>query len=149
MSHLISTINFWLLDWAATYSILGKHSTRIPLARCASLCVPEMFWNNPIFVPMHRSVEGFRKSSQSTTQNPKRCRTSCAEDWWFFCHQFMTDISMNNLPNQLFSLHRSHLVRTPILQMCRTSVSLWHLLYFWWNANCLSNSSPWIQMLVM
>ena len=41
----------------------------------------------------------------------------------------------------------SYLVRTPILQICRTFVSLWNLLYSWWNANCLSNSSPWIQLI--
>ena len=28
----------------------------------------------PILVPMHRSIGGFRKSCQGTTQNPKRCK---------------------------------------------------------------------------
>ena len=32
VSHPISTVNFWLLDWATTYWILGKYSTRTPLA---------------------------------------------------------------------------------------------------------------------
>ena len=39
-------------------------------------------------------------------------------------------------------LHRSHLiVRIPISQICRTSVSFWDLLYSWWNANCLSTDA--------
>ena len=34
----------------------------------------------PTFAPMHREIQGFRKSSQSTTQNPKRRRPLCVED---------------------------------------------------------------------
>ena len=56
---------------------------------------------------------------------------------------------MNDFPNQLFPFQRSHLVKTPILQICRTFVSLWGLLYSWWNANCLSNSFPWIPLIPM
>ena len=33
--------------------------------------------------------------------------------------------------------------------MCRTYVWLWDHLYFWWNANCLNNSFPWVQMLAV
>ena len=72
VSHLISTVNCWLLHWAAKYCILGN----IPL---------EWHWlavdSIPIFVPMHRSIGCFRESYQDTTQNPKRRRPSCAEDW--------------------------------------------------------------------
>ena len=76
--------------------------------------------------------------------------TLCARDWWLVHHQTKTNTSMKSLPRLLFSLHRSHLiVRISIFQICRTSVSLWDFLYFWWNANCLSNSSPWIQVLAM
>ena len=59
-------------------------------------------------------------------------------------HLSKTNTSMKSLPSNLESLHRSHLiVRIPISQICRTSVPLWDLLYFfWWNATCLSNSSP-------
>ena len=79
-----------------------------------------------------------------------RSVTLCARNWSLVHHQTKTNTSMKSLPRLLFSLHRSHLiVRISIFQICRTSVSLWDLLYFWWNANCLSNSSPWIQMLAM
>ena len=46
MSHLISTVNFWLHHWAATYWILGKYSTRSPSAHrrfCQSFCVRRWF----------------------------------------------------------------------------------------------------------
>ena len=99
---------------------------------------------------MHNLIVGSRSSFQDTVQNLKMRRLLCAEDWWLVHHQSKTNTSMKSLPSSLFSLHRSHLiVRIPISQICRTSVSLWDLLYFWWNANCLSNSSPWIQMLAM
>ena len=48
--------------------------------------------------------------------------------------------------NQLFLLHWSHLVQTPVSQMCPTFVSLWDLLYSKWNADCLSNSSSWMTL---
>ena len=46
VSHPISTVNFWLFDWAATYWNMGKYSTRTPLAHrqfCQSFCIPEIF----------------------------------------------------------------------------------------------------------
>ena len=98
---------------------------------------------------MHNLIAGSLKSYQDTIQNPKRRRPLCVEDWWLVHHQSKTNTSMNNLPNQLFSLHRSHLDRTPISKICRTVVSLWSLLYSWWNAHCLSNSFPWIPLIPM
>ena len=92
---------------------------------------------------------GSRVSYQDTIQNLKRRRPLCAEDWLTICSSPKTNTSMKKFPNQLFSLHRSHLVQTPISQICRTFVSLWDLLYSWWNANCLSNSFPWVQMIPM
>ena len=65
----------------------------------------------------------------------------------FLHHQSKTNTSVIGFPNRLFPLQKSHLVRTPILQICRTFVSVWDLLCSWWNANCLSNSFPWIQMI--
>ena len=55
--------------------ILGRYSTRIPLARrrfCQSFCILEKILTIPIFVPMHRSIGGYRESYQDTTQIPKR-----------------------------------------------------------------------------
>ena len=73
-----------------------------------------------------------RESYQDTIQNLKRRRPSCAEDWWLVHHRSKTNTSMKSFPNQLFSLHRSHLVRSPILEICQTSVSMWDCsLYFW------------------
>ena len=56
------------------------------------------------------------------------------------------------LPHRIFPIncvHSRDLIWLSISQICRTSVSLWDLLYFWWNANCLCFSSPRIQMLPM
>ena len=61
----------------------GKYSTRIPLAHrrfCQSFCDFEKILFILIFAPMHRKIQDFRKSSQGTTQNPKRRRPSCVED---------------------------------------------------------------------
>ena len=55
---LISTINFWPLDWVATYWILGRYSTRIPLN----------FWTTPISVPIQCLIEGSRSSLQNTIE---------------------------------------------------------------------------------
>ena len=85
-------LNIKLLHWAATYWILGN----IPL-ECRRL-----------------SIDYFRKSSQNTTQNPKRRRPSYAEDGWFFRHQSKTYLSMNDFPSQLSPFQRSHLVHTQI-----------------------------------
>ena len=75
----------------------GKFSTRVPLARrriCQSFRHFEKISTIPIFVPMHRSIEGFRESSQDITQIPK-------------------SIFMNDSPNQLFPILKSHLAQTP------------------------------------
>ena len=47
----ICTINFWSLDWAATYWILGKYSTHIQVAHhlfCPRCSLPVNFWTTPI-----------------------------------------------------------------------------------------------------
>ena len=133
--------------------ILGKYSTRIQLTHhqfCPSFCIPVNFWTTSTCLLMHNLIVGSRSSFQGLIQNLKICRLLCAEDWWLVHHQSKTNTSMKSVPSQLSSLDRSHLiVQTPIFQICRTSVSLWDLFNSWWNANCLSNSSPWIQMLAM
>ena len=146
MLRSILTVTLELCGCAATWWILGRHSTRIQLARrqfSPSLRIPVNFWTTSICLRMPCLTLGSRVSYQDTIQNLRIRRPLCARDWWLLHHQPKTNTSMNNLPNQLFSLHRSHLVRTPIFQICRTFVSLWDLLYFWWNANCLSNSFLW------
>ena len=88
-----------------------------------------------------------RWSFQGITQNLKIRRPLCARDWWLLHHWPKINVSMKSFQRKLYLFHRSRLiVRLSIFQICRTSVSLWDLLYFWWNVNCLSNSSPWIQM---
>ena len=77
-------LNSKLLTSSLNCNVLnpGKYSTRSPSAHhrfCQSFCILKIL-TIPIFVPMHRSIEGFRKSSQSTTQNPKRRRPLCVED---------------------------------------------------------------------
>ena len=47
-------------------------------------------------------------------------RSSYVEDWWFFHHQLMTEISMNVFPNKSFPMLRSHHVLSLISQICRT-----------------------------
>ena len=106
-----------------------------------------MFWTTPIFVPMQRSIGSSRVSYQDTIQNLKIRRLV---RWRLMtCSLPIKDKYFHEEFSQLLSLHRSHLVQTSISQMCRTFVSLWGLLYSWWNSNCLRNSSPWIQMLAV
>ena len=122
--------------------IQGRCSTRIPLHHqfCPTFCVLMNFWQ----------IVGSRSPFQGITRNLRTRRILCAGNWWLVHHQSKTNTSMKSVPSWLCSFHRSRLiVRLSISQICRTSVSLWHLLYFWWNANCLSNSSPWVQMLAM
>ena len=56
----------------------------------------------------------------------------------------MTDISMNVFPKESYPLWRSHLVRLPILLMCRTFSPVWGLMYSQWNSDCFGNSYPWM-----
>ena len=112
-----------------------------------------VFWwtfrTTPIFLPMQCLIECSRSSYQDTIQNLKRRRFLCVEDWWFVHHHLKINVPMKSFPNQLFSLLRAHLVRTPTSQICRTFVSLWDLLYSWWNADCLSDSFPWVTLIPM
>ena len=71
---------------------------------------------------------------------PKRRWPSCAEDWWFFRH-----ISMNDSPNQLLPILRSHLVQPLISQTCRTFG--WVYLSCSRFDNCLDNSFPWTLLI--
>ena len=109
---------------------------------CPSVCNFEEILTILICLPMHRLIGDSRRSYQDTIQNLKRRRPLCAENWWLFHHLSKTNISMNDFPNQLFPLLRSHLVQTPILQICRTFVSMWGLLYSWWNDKCPSCFLP-------
>ena len=54
---------------------------------------------------------------------------------------------MNDFPNRLSPILRSHLVQTPVLWICRTFVWVWDLLYFPLIDNCSSNSFPWKPMI--
>ena len=101
----------------------------------------------PNFASMLCLTEGSRVFYQDTIQNLKRRRPLCAEDWWLVQHQSKTILPWRIFPINCFSLQRSHLVRTPISEVCGTFVSLWGLSYSWWNANCLSNSFPWIPLI--
>ena len=150
--NLLVVRSFWtwtlgLCGRAAMWRILGRCSTRIPLAHhrfCPKLlCSGELL--NLVNLSSHDHIwfVGSRSSLQGIIQNLKIRKPLRARDWRLLRHQSKTIVSMKNLPSQLFSLHRSHLiVRLSTFQICRTSVSKWDLfLYFWWNANCLSNSS--------
>ena len=59
--------------------------------------------------------------------------------WTFVRWRLM--ICSSPINDKYFHDEFSHLVQTPILQICRTFVTLWGLLYFW-SVNFLSNSSP-------
>ena len=74
-----------------------------------------------------------------------------ARNWRLLHHWPQIIVSLKNLPNQLESLQKSHLiVLLSTFQISRTSASTWDsVLYFWYNVNFLSNSFPWIQMLPM
>ena len=64
-----------------------------------------------------KTPKSFELVSVWMVQNLKRRRLSCAEDWWFFHHQLMTDISMNDSPNQLIPILRSLWVQTNLAEM--------------------------------
>ena len=103
-------------------------------------------WSILSFSSKLRWIPDFDGSSQDTIQNLKRRRPSCVEDWWFFHHQLMTDISMNVFPNESYPHLRSHLVLPLILQIYRTFSSVWDLQYSQYNSDCLGNSFPWMSL---
>ena len=62
---------------AAMWWILGRYSTRIPLAHhqyCPKLCTPVNFWTTSTCLPMRSLIVGSRSSYQDTIQNLKRRR---------------------------------------------------------------------------
>ena len=144
------SVDLWLYHRAATLWILGRCSTRIQSALHwfrQSFCNFEKLWSNLACsskIRWHLDVDG---SFQYKIQNMKRLRPFCAGNLWLLHHQSMTYISMNDFPNQVSPIQRSHLVRTLILKVYGTLVSMWDLLYFWSNDDCPSNSSPWILMI--
>ena len=75
----------------------------------------------------------------------------CARNWWLLHHWPEITVSMENFPSWFETLQKSHpIVPISTVQISRTSSLKWDFpLYFWWNVNCLSNSSPWTQMLPM
>ena len=152
---LIFDRNSWTLLQSCNVVNPGKYSTRIPLVHhqlCPKFCVVVNFWTTSTCLPRQYSIAGSRSSSQGTIQNLWEYITLwCARDWWLLHHQSKINVSMKNPPSKLYWLRRSHLiVRLSTFQICQTSVSIWELfLYLSWNANCLSNSSQWIQMLAV
>ena len=67
--------------------ILGRYSTRIPLAHhqfCPKFCILMNFWTTST---MHYWVVGSRSSFQGTIQNLKICKPFCVRDWWLFHQQ--------------------------------------------------------------
>ena len=104
----VSTANICFRHWAATWWILERCSTQIPLAHhqfCRRFCIPTNFWTTRIFFPMQNLIEGSRSFYKGTVQNLIIRRPLCAEDWRLFYHQSKTNTSVNYFPNQLFSLH--------------------------------------------
>ena len=104
----VSTANICLRHWAATWWILARYSTQIPLAHhqfCRRFCIPTNFWTTRIFFPMQNLIEGSRSFYKGTVQNLIIRRPLCAEDWRLSYHQSKTNTSVNYFPNQLFSLH--------------------------------------------
>ena len=93
VTHLMSTVTFWLRHWAATYWILGKYSTRTPLAH-RRFCPKFLYSGDDLNHPnlsSHASFDrGSRKFYQDIKQNPKRRRPLCGKDWWLFHHQWKT-----------------------------------------------------------
>ena len=114
----------------------GKYSTRSPLAHhqfCRKICILVSFWTMSICLPMQCLIGCSRVSYPDTIQNLKIRKPLCARDWWLLHHWPKIMVSMKNLPSLLSSLHISRMiVRIPIFQTCRTSVSLWDLLNSWW-----------------
>ena len=146
-----STWTLGLCGRAAMWWILGKYSTRIPLAYhqlCPMLCIVMNFWTTSTCPPRQYSIVGSRSSFLNITQNLKIRKSLRARDWWLLQHQSEINVSMENFPADL-RLPKSHLiVPKSTFKISRTSaVKVIFSRYFWWNANCLSDSVPWIQML--
>ena len=123
----------------AMWWILGKYSTRIPLAHhqlCPKLCITKNFWTTwtclvrqYLILCSHSSFQGI------ITQNLRIRRLLWAGNWWFLHRRPKIIVSMKNLPSWLESLHKFHLiVRLSTFQIWQTSVSLRDCsLYFWWS----------------
>ena len=96
-----------------------RGSPRIPVSHhqlCPKFCIVMNSWITSTRLPMQYLIEGSRSSFQGTIQKMKLRETSRARDWWLLHHRPKIIVSMKDLPNWLFSLHRSHLiVRTPII----------------------------------
>ena len=118
-----------------------------------SILSVSVIWRRFLTIPIfcsHASFDWwvFRESYQDTIQKLKKTWTfSFAENWWFFRHQLMTDISMHDFPNQSFPNLRSHLVLSLISQTCRTFASVWDQTCSQWVDNCSSNSFSWIPLI--
>ena len=147
-SGVSSNLNSKLLTSWLSCNVLnpGKYSTRIPLARrrfCPSFCRPEMIWTIPIFLPMHRSIGGSRRSYQDTNTESEKTQTyvrwrlmTCSspiKDKYFHV-EFSQSINCFHSIDLILFGH----------QFGRYVEHLFHceiFLYSWWNANCLTNSS--------
>ena len=119
-----------LLHWTATYWILGKYFTRIPLAHrrfCRNFYILKKILTIPIFVSMHRSIWGSRVSDQHTIENLKKRRTLCAENWWLVRHKRQI-LQCIIFPINCFHSIDSHLVQE-IFWILDGTLIVWVILY--------------------
>ena len=147
----ILTVTLGLWCRVAMWRILGKYSIRILLTH-QQFCLKTLYFgklSNHVNLSSHAMFDcGFSFTFPKHNTESENTKT-------FVCKRLMTyssptkDKYFHKEYSQLISLRSRLIVRSSVSQICRTSVSLWDLLYFWGNSNCLSNSSPWIQMLAM
>ena len=101
-------------------------------------------WTIPTVAPKQYLMLGFDSPFQDITQNPNFHKPLQARESWLLHHWPETFVSMGNFPSWFETLQKSHLiVPRSTAQISPTSAIKWDFsLYFWSNANCLSNSFP-------